>query len=153
EDRSGDVAAERARALDRDGDRDLRFVCRREAYEPGLIEVAAAAGFVARHFRGAGLAGNRDAGYRRVDAGPFVDDAFHRRRQLSRRLFRYRLAGLGWVESPDDAAVGVDHPAPDLGLHLVALVGDGGGDQRVLERRHQQPLLADRDPGDVDRVV
>src|SRR4051794_25649310 len=93
EDRRRDVVAELFSALDRGRDRDLRFVGRSEAHKPGLVLVfAAAAGLVAGGFRGPGLAGDRDAGDRRVGAGAFADHAFHRRRQLFRGLTADRLA-------------------------------------------------------------
>ena len=52
-----------------------------------------------------------------------------------------------------DAAVGVDHAAPDLRLHQLAAGWRPRRRPRHLQRRRQQPLLADRDPGDVDRVA
>ena len=40
----------------------------------------------------------------------------------------------------------------DVGLHDDAVVGDPGRDHRHLQRRHLQPLLAEREPPGVDLV-
>src|SRR5436190_15776974 len=69
-------AAEAVLVLERDGDRDLRVVGRREADEPRRVDAAVA------RLRGTGLARDRDARNRGGPAGAVVDSRDHHRGDL-----------------------------------------------------------------------
>src|SRR5688572_9959677 len=74
-DRRGHLAALSSRALDDDRDRDLRVVGGRERDEPRVVRPVTA-------FRGAGLAGDGDAGDLRPGGGAGGHHALHHRLEL-----------------------------------------------------------------------
>ena len=139
-------------ALDEDGEGDRRMLCRGESDEPCLVGQTGALG-PARNLGRTGLPRDADSGQRCRRTGALVDHRGHRARQLRCRLGidNPRLAlGLHPLDQPP---VPIADRGPDPRLHQDAAIGDRRRHLSHLQRGHQQPLLADRDPADVDPVI
>ena len=86
-------------------------------------------------------------------AGSRLHDLDHHGADLGcgRRL--RRLRELLRVHPVDDLAVRPSDALDHLRLHQLAAVRDRRRDHRHLQRRHEHPLLAEREPAGVDVVV
>ena len=86
-------------------------------------------------------------------AGAALDDAPHHRRDLLGRLGLDRAAESVFLRAHDDRPVRRDDAVDDVGPHHDAVVRDRRGDHRHLQRRHEQPLLAEGEPARIDLGV
>ena len=102
--------------------------------------------------RGAGLAGDANARDLRGGAGARLDSQLHHRGELCRGLPARRLRELVGLRLREDLAVRLQDPVDDERLHDETAVGDTGGDHGHLQRRREQPLLAETEPSRIDGI-
>ena len=74
---------------------------------------------------------------------PDSHSQLHHRGELGRGLPARRLRELVGLRLREDLAVRLQDPVDDERLHDETAVGDTGGDHRHLQRRREQPLLAE----------
>ena len=125
-------AAVLLRALDDDGDGDLRILGRGERDEP-RVEVA-----VRARLRRAGLAGDLDAGDLRGAPRALVDDVLHHLGHLGRDLRAEAAAERLAVALVAERAARRAHAVDDRRPHHDAAVRERAGDHRHLHRRRRR---------------
>src|SRR5215217_8933363 len=143
-DRRGGLAAEPALVLERDSNCDLQMVGRGEGDEPGRV-AAGNAGLGRTR-----LAGDGDAPDLRLRPGTARHGRLHHLVDLARDLRRDDATLAMRLRPRHELPVAGPYLLHEVGAHPDAVIRDRRRDRRHLERRHEQPLLAEREPAGVD---